>query len=349
MMKKVLWLTAIGFCLTIMPAMSGLAPASAQAQKTIELSFSHTIPPVVPLAKAYMNWAQKVEELSKGRVKINIFWGESLLKAAEFYRGVQTGQADMTYYVIGLDWGLMPLNMFATLGFMGYPSRSAGTEIYHKIWNEFPEVRGEFKGVKVFASRMQPGNQLSFTKKQVRVPDDIKGMKIIALGGTFAAEMASMGAAPIDVKVGDMYMALERGMAEGISALMPVLDGFGIMKLLPYHTMFEGGATQSIDMVLMNQKTWNKLPPDIQKIFEDLDPYLGQQLRQSDGMALDRAIASAKEMNHTFITPTPEEMKLWIDAVQPIHQKWINETEAKGLPARAVYDETKRLIKEYKK
>ena len=348
MKKKVFLITAVGFCL-IMPALSNLTPAFAQAQKTIELSFAHTIPPVVPLAKAYMNWAQKVAEFSNGRVKINIFWGESLLKAAEFYRGVQTGQADMAYYVVGLDWGLMPLNMFTKLGFMGYPSRSVGTEIYHKIWNEFPEVRGEFKGVKVFASRMQPGNQLSFTKKEVRVPGDIRGMKIIALGGTFAEEMAAMGAAPIDVKVGDMYMALDRGMAEGISALMPVLDGFGILKLLPYHTMFEGGATQSIDMVLMNEKTWNKLPPDIQKIFEDLDAYLGQQLRESDGMALDRAMASAKEMNHTFITPTPEEMQLWIDAVQPIHQKWITETEAKGLPAKAVYEETKRLIKEYQK
>ena len=174
-------------------------------------------------------------------------------------------------------------------------------------------------------------------------------MKIIALGGTFASEMAALGAAPIDVKVGDMYMALERGMAEGISAPMPVLDGFGILKLLPYHTMFEGGASEAVDMVLMNEKTWNKLPPDIQKIFEDLDSYLVQQLRQFDGMALDRAMNSAKEMNQTFITPTPEEMQLWVDAVQPVHQKWIAETEAKGLPAKAVYEEAKRLIREYQK
>jgi TRAP-type C4-dicarboxylate transport system substrate-binding protein len=107
----------------------------------------------------------------------------------------------------------MPLNMFTSLGFMDYPSMKAGTEIYHKIWDKFPEIREEFKGVKVLASRMQPGFQLSFTKKQVRVPSDIKGMKIISLGA-FTAEMAAMGAAPMDVKVGDMYMSLERGLAE---------------------------------------------------------------------------------------------------------------------------------------
>ena len=42
-------------------------------------------------------------------------------------------------------------------------------------------------------------------------------------------------------------------------------------------------------------------------------------------------------------------MKLWRQAAQPLHDKWIEETEAKGLPARAVYNEAKRLIGEVTK
>jgi TRAP-type C4-dicarboxylate transport system substrate-binding protein len=57
----------------------------------------------------------------------------------------------------------------------------------------------------------------------------------------------------------------------------------------------------------------------------------------------------AKEMGHQIYQPTAEEMKLWRQAVQPVHEKWIADTEAKGLPARAVYEEAKRLIKEYGK
>jgi hypothetical protein len=47
------------------------------------------------------------------------------------------------------------------------------------------------------------------------------------------------------------------------------------------------------------------------------------------------------------MTPTPEEMQLWRQAVKPVHQKWIADNEAKGLPAKAIYQEAKRLIKEY--
>ena len=349
MMKKGLLIATIGLCLIILPAMFAFAPAFASAPKVIELSFSHTIPPVVPIAKIYEKWGGMLAERSGGRVKINFYWSQSLLKASELYRGVQTGQTDITYYVVGLDWGLMPLNMFTKLGFMGYPSYKAGTEIYHKIYDKFPEIRAEFKGVKMLSSRMAPAYYLHFTKKKVRVPADLKGMKVISIGGSMAKEMVSMGAAVMDVKVGDMYMSLDRGLAEGISTHWPILHAFGILKLLPYHIMFKGGAAMGPDMLLFNLKKWNSLPPDIRKIFEDLGPWLAETLIKGDSGYEAMVMGKAKEMGHTFITPNPEEIQSWLDAVKPIHEKWIKDTAAKGLPAKAVYEEAKRLIKEYSK
>lgn len=349
MAKKALLVVTLGFFLITLSTMISPGSTLSASPEVIELSFTHTIPPVIPIAKVYQKWAEMLGERSGGRVKINFYWSESLLKASEFYRGVQTGQTDITYYVIGLDYGLMPLNMFTKLGFMGYRNKEEGTEVYHKIFNAFPEVRNEFKGVKVMAARMGPAYQLHFTKKEVRVPADINGMKVISVGGSMAKEMAAMGAAPMDVKVGDLYMSLDRGLAEGISSHVPILHAFGILKLLPYHTMFQGGAAMGPDMILMNGKKWNSLPPDIQKVFEDLSPWLGQTLIKADNGYEAMVMGKAREMGHTITTPTPQEMKLWKAAVQPIHDKWIADTEAKGLPARAVYEETKRLIKEYDK
>ena len=124
----------MGLSFVIMSAVMIFTPGALQA-KTIELSFSHTIPPVIPIAKVYQAWAAQIAERSGGRVKINFYWSESLLKASEFYRGVQTGTTDMTYYALGLDYGLMPLNMGVKLAFMGYRNLSEGTEIYNKIFN----------------------------------------------------------------------------------------------------------------------------------------------------------------------------------------------------------------------
>jgi TRAP-type C4-dicarboxylate transport system substrate-binding protein len=232
---------------------------------------------------------------------------------------------------------------------MGFPSLPAGTEIYNQLLNKFPELRAEYKGVKVLSARMGPAYQLHFPKKEVRVPEDLKGMKLISVGGSMAKEMAAMGAAPMDVKVGDLYMSLERGLAEGISCHVPILHAFGILKLLPYHLMFEGGTCMGPDMVLFNLDTWNKLPPDIQKIFEELSPWLGKELIRADSGYEAMVVGKAREMGHKLVTPTPDEVQQWVDAVQPVHKKWIEDTEAKGLPAREVYEEAKRMIREYKK
>ena len=344
MKRKALCITIIGLCLIVLSAIVPFTPLWAQA-KTIELSFSHTIPPVVPMAKVYQAWAGMLEERSGGRVKINFYWAESLLKASEFYRGVQTGQTDITYYPLGIDYGLLPLNEGILLSFMGYRNFTEGTEIYNQVINKFPEMKAEYKGVKVLSARMGPAYQLHFTKKEVRVPADIKGMKLISVGGSMAKEMVTIGAAPIDVKVGDLFMSLERGMAEGISCHIPILHAFGIMDLVPNHTFFEGGTAMGPDMVLFNLESWNKLPPDIQKIFEELGPWLGQELMKADIGYEAMIIGMIKEKGHKIIKPTPEEVQLWKEAVQPTHDKWISDTEAKGLPAKAVYDEIKRLVK----
>ena len=34
--------------------------------------------------------------------------------------------------------------------------------------------------------------------------------------------------------------------------------------------------------------------------------------------------------------------------VEPLNQEWIDELEAKGVPAQEIYDEIMRLIEEYK-
>lgn len=349
MEKKGQLLKGFGFCLIIIMFLLVMSPVYAAEAKVIELSFAHTVPEVNPLAKVYAKWGNMVAERTGGRVKINHYYAQSLLKAPELFRGVQTGVADMSYYVVGLDWGLTPLNSVTKLGLMGFSSTTAGTEIYHKLWDKFPEMRDEFKGVKVLASRMAPPNQLNFTKKEVRVPADMKGLKMIALGGSFAQEMAMMGAAPMDVKVGDMYMSLDRGLADGIASFLAAVEAFGCLKLVPKHTFFQGGVASSIDMVIMNVKKWKSLPPDVQKVFEELRPNLEQDLIQMNLGFFNYVVNKAKEMGHTFIYPNPDEVKLWKEVVRPSHEKWISENEAKGLPARAIYEETQRLIKEYSK
>ncbi|MFH1646419.1 MAG: TRAP transporter substrate-binding protein DctP [Chloroflexota bacterium] len=310
----------------------------------IELKFTSHNSPEVPLSKYHKQWGDMLEERSGGRVKVTEYWSESLLKLSEVYRGTQTGITDIGYYVVGTDPGMTELNRFQRLPFLGFPSMEIGTEIYKQIWDKFPEVRNEFKGMKAFGQRMMPPYQLHMVKDVVRVPADLKGKKIIARA-EWATVMQNVGAAPLDLGPGDWYMTLERGLGEGHFVHFPAIMALKTLELLPYHTIFgDGGCGMAMDMWLMNEDTWNSLPPDIQQIINDLEPWLKKTEIDQEYSYINMILDTAKKMNHTFTNLTPEEIALWKDAAKVTHEEWINKNASRG--AQQIYDEVMRLEKQ---
>jgi TRAP-type C4-dicarboxylate transport system substrate-binding protein len=96
----------------------------------------------------------------------------------------------------------------------------------------------------------------------------------------------------------------------------------------------------------MNKNSWNKLPPDVQKVFEDtggtfvgdlVDTYTEWHCKA----AMDHA---AKEYGVEFIELSPEELARWVAVTKPIQQEYVEQMTAKGLPGQALLDMTLKLM-----
>lgn len=333
-------------------SVSPLAIAKNSGEKeVIQLKLAHAHPPFLPLAGAVRKWTGMITEESQGRVKFDLYFSSSLLNANEIFRGVQKGIADIAFYVMGHDWGYAPLNMFPIF-LTGVPDMKAATEIHHAIWNKFPELSAEWEaiGLKVLTKRMMAPHNFHFVgKKEIRLPSDMKGIKMIPFSQPMAEKLVALGAAPVDVKLDDTYMSLERGVVNGIVGNFALLSVFGLDKLVTNHTLFPGSVAVLPEVFLMNLDTWNSLPADIQKIFMDLAPWLEQENLRIDSADEERAINQAKEKGDIFVKITPEEMRQWDDKIKPVQEKWIAENEANGKPAKAIYEEMERLREEYRK
>ena len=96
-------------------------------------------------------------------------------------RGVQSGVVDVGYNPITRKYGF-ELNSITELPFLGWKSMSQGAKVYHELLGKFPELQNEYRGVKSYAPRPMPPNHFHTTKKLIRVPTDLKGMKIYASG-----------------------------------------------------------------------------------------------------------------------------------------------------------------------
>jgi TRAP-type C4-dicarboxylate transport system substrate-binding protein len=144
---------------------------------------------------------------------------------------------------------------------------------------------------------------------------------------------------------------LERGILDGVMNHFPVCFIFRVLELMPYHTIFgDGGINMTPMFSIMNPKKFNSLPPDLQKIIEDSGKVWADEQAKLDFPLQKTAVDFCKGKNHTLTYLTPKQIKVWYDLVKkPIHDQWIKEAEAKGLPAKALYKETLKLIKKYQK
>lgn len=327
----------------------GPAPKPAPApEKVYNLKLSSWMGPVGAVNEITDPFWKSIEERSGGRIVIRKYYSASLLGYFDTYRGIQSGIADLSHYVIGINPGIHYLNDFGRMPGMGWESMEMANDIYKELRKKFPEIEKEYEDLKLLYHYFMPANQLHMTKKTVRVPEDLRGTKIIA-NAIYESVLKDVGCAGIITAFPDWYMSLERGLTEGLITHYPAVEGSGCLEPTKYHTNIGGGGLgMGLSLCFMNMDTFNSLPPDLQQLFLDVGN-IERDIMDIDRQAIDRITEESKAKGHEFYDCTPEEIQKWSDLLKPAAEKWIEDCESKGLPARAIYEENMRLVNAYKK
>ena len=95
----------------------------------------------------------------------------------------------------------------------------------------------------------------------------------------------------------------------------------------------------------MNKARWDGLPDDIKKAFKDASGCdwwgeVGDIWRAGDDFGIGLAVKAGKE----HITLSEEETKVFMDTLEPVVDRWIEEVSAKGLDGKALVEKARGLI-----
>jgi TRAP-type C4-dicarboxylate transport system substrate-binding protein len=309
------FVTALGVC----AALAGLGTVPADAADTITLKMAHQWPDdpndyAVLTAKKF---AAGVEEKSGGKIHIDIFPAESLVKALDMHTALRNGGADLAVYPYIYSAGAIPeMNLVLLPGLWKTPQ-----DVFDfrksEPWQEL-EAKAEAFGFKTLCWIQISGGMAS-KSKPINVPADLQGQKVRAAGKMMEAALQSVGASTVSLASPQTYSALQLGLLDGLWTSSGTFGSYRIFEVAKYYNSpVDYSIYYTVEPIAISMKTWKKLTPEQQKIMVDV----GQSLEQQafDGAKADDArVAKLFADNGAAIHKmTLEEWKQWQELFQKV-------------------------------
>ncbi|MFC1532105.1 TRAP transporter substrate-binding protein DctP [Thermodesulfobacteriota bacterium] len=339
---KLLLVILIGLMLAVIPDMGICAEA-----KPITLTYASHYSPPHPGSLVDLQWIEKIEKETNGRIKIKPYWGATLITVRDSFKEVESGTCDIGYVVPAYVRAGFHIQKAASKFYYGVPSMEVSRRIYKEVYSKFPDIRAEYANVKVLAIYSPAMYALHTRKKPVRMWKDMKGMKLKSTTVLHAA-LKGLGAAPINMPMGESYMALEKGIINGLLSPYETLKTFKFAEVVKYSTALNYYSSPYPGRA-MNLDSWKRLPRDIQKVFEDSIEFWGSEMIKKYLGADKAGMDLGKKMGVEFIKLPAEELNKFYDLLKVDALKVAKGLDSKGLPGTSIFNEVRGLIEKYSK
>jgi len=292
--------------------------------------------------------AKRVSEATNGQIKITIYPSETLAKSKDLPDAVASGLADIGWGITGTIPGRFLLLDTFNLPALGFTDAKMATAAMNHIAEKFPEAAMKELGpeTKLLYLASTATDTVGTKDIPVRTMADFKGLKLRSAGATGTAHLKAMGAVPVMMTPGDIYTNVEKGVIDGWNMPISGAYNFKLNEVTKYYTLTSNWCGPLF--TIMNADKFNSLPKDLQ---DKMMSVINWDFAQFDADGRDKTIAFATqwavENGGELIEVSPEEKAKMQDAARSIWDEHVAAVEAKGLPGKAVLEETLKFVSEY--
>ena len=244
-----------------------LVGAQAQAQDTFEWKLVTSWPKNFPgVGQGPERLAKLVEEMSDGRLTIEVFGAGQLVPGFEVFDAVAEGTAQMghsaSYYWKGkapaaqffaaVPFGMNAQEMNAWLHYGG------GLELWNELYDDF--------GVEVMTAGASGVQMGGWYNQEINSVDDLDGLKM-RMPGLGGEVMNRMGVAIVNMPGGEIFTSLQSGAIDATEWIGPYNDlAFGLHQAAEYY-YYPGWHEPTVMFeAIVNDEALAELPADLQAI-----------------------------------------------------------------------------------
>jgi TRAP-type C4-dicarboxylate transport system substrate-binding protein len=344
MKKSNLVAGVLAFCFML----SLSAYTGARAGDVIELKVASHFPTKHPVVQqVFIPWGQMIEKRTNGRVKFTWFLDGSLVKAEQTLSAVKGGMVDIVAPLC--IWAVEKQFPATTAIYLPFQldSEAHASQSFYEAYQQIPEIRQEFKGMKMLAFCSSGIANFHMKDILIKTMADFKGRRIWPGNSIGLQALKIWGASPTLVKLADIYMALQRGTLEGVIFPTPPLSDYRFTDIVNCHTIC--GFVPGAQAVAMNQAKWDSLPPDIQKIFEELTLPLSIAVGKKFMEMNDFTISALKKRGDKVNILTAKQKVKWKASLKPIYEAQVTAMNNAGLDGKSVIAKVQSVVEDARK
>ncbi|HRL76356.1 MAG TPA: TRAP transporter substrate-binding protein [Candidatus Accumulibacter phosphatis] len=293
-------------------------PLGAIAQQPIVIKFSHVVAADTPKGKAAEFFAKRAAELTKGKVKVEVYANSTLYKDKEEMEALQLGAVQM----------LAPsLAKFAPLGVKEF-------ELFDLpyLFDDYNELHVVTEGPvgKALLQKLETrglvglaywdnGFKVMSANKPLKMPEDYKGQKMrIQSSNVLDAQMRAVGAIPQKMAFSEVYQALQTGVVDGTENPPSNLYTQKMHEVQKHVSVTNHGYLGYA--VITNKKFWDGLPADVrgqlEQAMKESTKYANDIAKQDNDKSLEEVRKSGKSQVYV---PTDAEKLALKKAMVKVH------------------------------
>lgn len=308
---------------------------------TVTLRWAHPSP-ARGAEKVWLDYfSSQVAKRTQGRVKVQVFWGGSLVKLKEMAAAVKNGLADVGWVASSYHPAYTKLgglyraaSLFALLD-----DPIQATSRVLRVWETTPVLYEEYLG-----NNMVPIVQRYydlfwiFSSKPINALVDLKGKRIRTVGDAQQVAFLAVGASPTFLPAGEIYSAMQKGIIDAVVLSPDTANRYKVHEVAKYASRWN--LAFNFAQWCMNLDTWKKLSWLDQMTVIQVGKETSMLIAELMDSERKTVIDVFKKEGISISDPSKQDIQKWesLPQVQEFRAKWIKEVEGMNMPGRQVMD-----------
>lgn len=275
------------------------AAGPAPAADKIVIKAGHVLAPTEPTHLALLKWAERMKERTGGQVEMQIFASSQLGSNRDMMEQAVLGAAVISH----ADPGYIQ-DYYANFGVLNGPFLFREWDQAKRLMNgplvkEWAEAMRKEKGMRLLALNWYFGPRHVIAHQPMRNPEEMKGKKVRVPPNIMWKEtIQAMGGAPTPLEWAEVYTGLAQKVVDAAEAPLSTLLGSRLYEVAKVITLT--GHFKAITGMVIGEKFFQGLPPNVQKILEEEAVRAGDEMSAMTIAKQDEFMKALKEKGITF-------------------------------------------------